>query len=95
MNYILKLKSQRDNLHDQFLAVREEISCLLGYLQSSKFYGGSPLDGYVNTNDVISRITPALDMTYCLECVDVQRDREKAENLKHYEELSCLNIPQK
>jgi hypothetical protein len=49
MNYINKLQAIKQT-HDEF------VSELKTYLNSSKFSCGDELDGYVQINDILSRI---------------------------------------
>ena len=50
---IIILEYEREHaLHDIFE--------LYKYMQSNKFHHGDKLDGYINTSDVFSRLTPVV-----------------------------------
>ena len=59
MNYIKRLESDRHTLESGITNIASELDDLIAYLQSEKFSCGSDLDGYVNTSDVLARISHA------------------------------------
>ena len=66
MNYIKSLQNDRNQFDIAVDRAHEAIMDLAGYLNSSKFSCGDDLDGYVNVEDVKSRlinIKDALDST--------------------------------
>src|SRR6187402_2508368 len=56
MNYITKLKADNAAAEREIAALRTGIAHLKGYLASTKFRCDSELDGYVNINDINSRL---------------------------------------
>jgi len=72
MNYITRLKAEREAAEREVQALRLGLNHLKGYLNSGKFNCGSDLDRYVNTADVITRIE-----SLCSHAHEM-RDREYA-----------------
>lgn len=56
-NYIHTLQAEVKRLEYIIEQNREIVNDLRRYLNSSKFHCGNELDGYVNVQDVISRLT--------------------------------------
>lgn len=56
MNYIKQLEARVKELNLQRATAWEQVAELKGYLCSSKFNCGDPLDQYVNTTDVLNRL---------------------------------------
>lgn len=59
MNYIKRLEADRHTLENGITEIASELDELIKYLQSDKFACGSDLDGYVNTSDVLARLSHA------------------------------------
>ena|SRR6187399_1499580 len=65
MNYIARLKAERDAAERELRALRMGLSHLRGYLASDKFAmprGTDQLTGYVNVKDVFLRLSEAGNM---------------------------------
>jgi hypothetical protein len=58
-NHIRTLTNNLTAADARNAALSEEINALIAHLSSSKFSCGDPLDGYVSTGDVISRLRTA------------------------------------
>jgi hypothetical protein len=61
MNYIKRLQAQVRALQQEKLALRNGLNELESYLLSPKFSCGNELDGYVNVNDVLNRLSDTYD----------------------------------
>jgi hypothetical protein len=56
MNYIKQLEADKVALEQKIAALVSGIQELKEYVSSPKFHCGDPLDGYVSTQDVITRL---------------------------------------
>jgi len=56
MNYIKKLESLNKAHGDTIVNISTRLDNILAYLNSSKFYCGSELDGYVSVQDIMLRL---------------------------------------
>jgi hypothetical protein len=59
MNHIHKLQAQVRALKHEQAALQQGITDLVAYITSSKFSCGDELDGYVNMQDVLNRLSDA------------------------------------
>lgn len=63
-NYIHRLQDQVEDLETDKAEALAELTALRAYIASSKFRHGSPLDGYVNVQDVETRVLAAMASLY-------------------------------
>jgi hypothetical protein len=54
VNYIRQLQAEGASAEREIGAIKDGLSELRRYLQSSKFHCGDRLDGYVNVGDVLA-----------------------------------------
>ncbi len=60
MNYIKQLQTDLAVADATITEIAGDLHDLLAYVQSDKFRGGHELDGYVNVNDIVARLSPAI-----------------------------------